>query len=318
MDQLIHVEVLSRTSDVAQRVPLASLPATIGRAYDNDVIIDDPFVAPHHLRVERLDDGNLRVVDLGSRNGLHLTHPKRRVAEATIGGDDRVRIGHTVLRFRSRDWPVPTDESDPAAEGWRSPLVTALALAAYLVLLGLHTYSATIEDFQPARLLAGLPFALLVPAVWSGIWAAIGRLASGRASFFAHCTIILTGATTAFVVEPLLKLAAFAFSLPVLAAESVIVIALIIGAVLFGHLRLVSRLRAPILIAGSAAVVILAVTATQVNSWLESRDDVNQIATMNTLFPPFLRVAPGDTPEEFIQGTRELEKPLLKQRDSAP
>jgi hypothetical protein len=318
MDQLIHVEVLSRTGDVAQRVPLASLPATIGRAYDNDVIIDDPFVAPRHLRIERLDDGNLHVVDLGSRNGLHLTHPRRRVAEATIGGDDRVRIGHTVLRFRSRDWPVAVEESDPSVEGWRSPLVTALALAAYLILLGLHTYSSTIEDFQPARLLAGLPFALLVPAVWSGIWAAIGRLASGRASFFAHCTTILSGATAAFVVEPLLKLTAFAFSLPMLAAESVIVIALIIGAVLFGHLRLVTRLRAPILIASSAAVVILAVTATQINSWLESRDDVNQIATMNTLFPPFLRVAPGDTPEEFILGTRDLEKPLLKQRDSAP
>ncbi|MBX9965417.1 MAG: FHA domain-containing protein [Burkholderiales bacterium] len=318
MDQLIHVEVLSRTGDVAQRVPLASLPATIGRAYDNDVIIDDPFVAPHHLRIERLDDGNLHVVDLGSRNGLHLTHPKRRVAEATIGGDERVRIGHTVLRFRNRDWPVPAEESDLSAEGWRSPLVTALALAAYLALLGLHTYSATIEDFQPARLLAGLPFALLVPAVWSGIWAAIGRLASGRASFFGHCTIILTGATTAFVVEPLLKLAAFAFSLPALAAESVIAIAFIIGAVLFGHLRLVSRLRPPILIAGSAAVVILAVTATQINSWLESRDDVNQISTMNNLYPPFLRVAPGETPEEFIHDSRDLEKPLLKQRDAAP
>lgn len=318
MDQLIHVEVLGRTGDVAQRVPLTALPATIGRAYDNDVIIDDPFVAAHHLRIERLDDGKVHVVDLGSRNGLHLMHPRRRVAEATIGGDQRVRIGHTVLRFRSRDWPVPAEESDPAAEGWRSPLVTALALTAYLVLLGLHTYSATIDEFQPARLLAGLPFALLVPAVWSGIWAAIGRLASGRANFFAHGTVILTGAATAFVVEPLLKLAAFAFSLPVLAAESVIAIALIIGAVLFGHLRLVSRLRAPILVTGAASVVVLAVTGTQVNSWLESRDDVNQIATMNTLYPPYLRVAPGVTPEEFIQDSRDLEKPLLKQRDAAP
>ena len=318
MDQLIHVEVLGRTGDVAQRVALASLPATIGRAYDNAVIIDDPFVAPHHMRIERVEDGSLHVVDLGSRNGVHLAHPKRRVQEATIGGGDRVRIGHTVLRFRTRDWPVPAEESDPAAEGWRAPWVTALALTAYLALLGLHSYSATIEEFQPARLLAGLPFALLVPAVWSGIWAAIGRLASGRASFFGHCTIILAGATAAFVIEPLLKLAAFAFSLPVLAAESVIAIALIIGAVLFGHLRLVSRLRPSILVAGSAAVVILAVTATQINSWLESRDDVNRIATMNTLYPPFLRVAPGSTPEEFIQDARDLEKPLLKQRDAAP
>lgn len=46
MDELIHVEVLGRTGEVAHRVGLVRLPATIGRAYDNDVIIDDPYVSP--------------------------------------------------------------------------------------------------------------------------------------------------------------------------------------------------------------------------------------------------------------------------------
>lgn len=318
MDELIYVEVLGRTGEIAHRIALARLPATVGRAYDNDVIVDDPLVAPHHLRIERLDDGQLHVTDQGSRNGLHLVPSKRPVPEIAVTGDTRFRIGHTVLRVRSKDWPVPPEEADPVESRWRSPAVTALALVAYLALLGLHTYSATIEDFQPARLLAGLPFALLIPAVWAGGWAAIGRLVSGRAHFFAHCTVAMAAATAAFVIEPLLKLAAFALSLPVLEAESILAIAVVIGVALFWHLRLITRLPAAWLATGAGAVVLLAVGGTRISAWLETREDVNAIATMNVLYPPYLRVAPADTPEAFVADARALEKALLRERDAAP
>jgi hypothetical protein len=318
LDELIHVEVLGRTGEVVHRIAVRRLPATIGRAYDNDVIIDDPYVSPHHLRVERLEDRTLRVLDLDSRNGLYVSHPNRRVTELAVSGDTRLRIGHTLMRLRGRDWPVPPEEPDDAAERWRKPGVTALALAAYLALLALHTYASTIEDFQPARLLAGLPFALIIPAIWSGIWAAIGRLFSGRASFLAHCTVALTAASSALVIEPLLKLAAFALSMPVLASETIIAIAFIVGGALYVHLRLVTRLQASWLAAGSAVVVLMAVVGTRVSTWLETRDDVDRIDTLNVLYPSYVRVVPADTPAQFMQDARALEKSLLKERDAAP
>jgi hypothetical protein len=282
------------------------------------VIIDDPLVSPHHLRVERLEDGKLRVLDLDSRNGLYLAHPNRRVKEIAVSGDTRLRIGHTLMRLRGRDWPVPPEEPDDAAERWRRPGVTAMALAAYLTLLALHSYASTIEDFQPVRLLAGLPFALIIPAIWSGVWAAIGRIFSGRASFMAHCTVALTAASSALVIEPFLKLAAFALSMPVLAAESITAIAFIIGGALYAHLRLVTHLRASWLATGSAVVVLLAVVGTRVSAWLESRDDVDHIDTLNVLYPSYVRVVPADTPAQFTQDARVLEKSLLKERDAAP
>lgn len=45
---------------------------------------------------------------------------------------------------------------------------------------------------------------------------------------------------------------------------------------------------------------------------------MNDIATLNVLYPQYLRVAPADTPEQFIADARDLEKPLLKERDAAP
>ncbi|MCW5625267.1 MAG: FHA domain-containing protein, partial [Burkholderiales bacterium] len=116
MDEVIHVEILGRLGDVAHRITLHHLPVRIGRAYDNDVIVDDPYVAPHHLRVERDADGALHAVDLGSRNGLHLLDPVRRVANTPVGGGERLRIGHTPLRIRARDFAVPAELPDPNAD----------------------------------------------------------------------------------------------------------------------------------------------------------------------------------------------------------
>ena len=47
MDEMIWVEILDRHRNVATRHRLGD-GASIGRAYDNDVIVDDPTVAPHH------------------------------------------------------------------------------------------------------------------------------------------------------------------------------------------------------------------------------------------------------------------------------
>ena len=73
-----------------------------------------------------------------------------------------------------------------------------------------------------------------------------------------------------------------------------------------------------LLAAGATAVVLLAIGGTRISAWLETRDDVNEIATLNVLYPSYLRVAPADSPQQFIEDARALEKPLTKERDAAP
>ena len=57
---MISVEVLSRHRDVVARYRSDASATTVGRAYDNDVVIDDPAVAAHHLRIFRDDGGRAR------------------------------------------------------------------------------------------------------------------------------------------------------------------------------------------------------------------------------------------------------------------
>lgn len=309
MDEVIFVELLGRTGDVAHRVPLGSLPATVGRAYDNDVIVDDPFVAPHHLRIERRDDGSLGAVDLGTRNGLHV------LPDSGAGDALRLRIGHTLLRVRRRDFPVAAEQSDPVAARWGSVPAAVLLLCAYLALLALHTYAGTVEEFVPARLFIGLPIALVVPAAWAGAWAAIGRLTAGRAMFFAHATLTLIGLVATLVIEPFSNLLAFSLSLPVIVAILPLVLGAIGGTLLFGQLRLVSRQPTALLATAAIVVVALGVSGTYVAGYLEAREDVSRLDAMHILEPPFTRLAPGVSVDAFIEGAQALEKPLAKLRD---
>ena len=107
MDQVIWVEILSRRRDVAARYRFEGPEIRIGRAYDNDVVLDDPFVAANHVRLFRSADGELIAEDAGSANGLFLDRDKHRQERIVIDGERPIRIGHTHLRIRDGGHAVP-------------------------------------------------------------------------------------------------------------------------------------------------------------------------------------------------------------------
>jgi hypothetical protein len=53
------IEVMNRSGQVLQRVPYSGGRLSVGRAYDNDIIVGDPYVCPHHLQICDAD-GHLR------------------------------------------------------------------------------------------------------------------------------------------------------------------------------------------------------------------------------------------------------------------
>lgn len=97
---MIWVEILSRHRDIAARFRIAGPEARIGRGYDNDVIVDDPYVAAQHLRVFRNETGQLIAEDMGSANGMFLDGGTNRLARIIVDGTHPIRIGQTFLRVR--------------------------------------------------------------------------------------------------------------------------------------------------------------------------------------------------------------------------
>jgi FHA domain-containing protein len=72
---------------------------SIGRASDNDVILDDPLVSRHHCQL-KLQHGAYGLADLGSRNGSWVNG--QQVSEVALGPGDRIRIGSTEIEFQVR------------------------------------------------------------------------------------------------------------------------------------------------------------------------------------------------------------------------
>lgn len=313
---LTLVELLGRGGDAQHRILLPRLPVTVGRALDNDVIVDDPTVAAHHLRIERDAQGRLRAVDLGSRNGLYSG--RRRVAEALVGPTVHLRIGHTQLRVRSGDDPLAPELPAEADSRWRSPWAFVTALFAYTTVIVFLMFESAVDGFEPVRVVATLPLLLLAPALWAGLWAAVGRVAGGHAQFVAHAALTMAALAGAALLMEALDILVFAFSLPLQPDQFVVAAELLLGALIYAQLRLVSRQPRSVLAAATVAITLVGITAVHLTAWLGSRDDVDRQPVMTTLGPSALRIAPGVSPEAFAADARAIEAELARLRQESP
>src|ERR687893_1841123 len=98
MATLGYLEVLDQKGRVSQRFPVQSLPLTLGRAYTNQVILDDPFVSPEHATIGYDDNGRLWARDLGTVNGLRELAGGKPVPSLLLASGTEFHVGHSHLR----------------------------------------------------------------------------------------------------------------------------------------------------------------------------------------------------------------------------
>ncbi|MEU6237114.1 FHA domain-containing protein [Kitasatospora sp. NPDC047058] len=82
----------------------------IGRAGDNDLVLDDLVVSRHHAELRTLPDGGHEIVDLGSHNGTYLNGSP--VDRAPVGPADIVGIGHSALCLSGDELVEYTDTGE--------------------------------------------------------------------------------------------------------------------------------------------------------------------------------------------------------------
>jgi pSer/pThr/pTyr-binding forkhead associated (FHA) protein len=312
---MMFVEVLNRSGEVRTRQRLGDGAFSIGRAYDNDLIIDDPFVAPHHLLIEYDSDGNLVARDLGTRNGLYLLQPARRVEAAAIGQDTRLRVGHTQIRFRDAGFSVePELESRPDTPH-RHGVYFYLAFAGTAALLAADGYATVFEPAIGAQVFAAVVASLLGVFVWAGIWAFFGRMATHRAQFYRHGTIALLAVAGLLVTQELAGYVEFGLSTSAAAPLGLLAGAAIISALLYGHIRLVSRTRArpaALTAVGIAAVFTGSFALMQYSSSIGYSPALDYARSLKA---PAFRLVGAETAEAFFANAESLRTTLDELRD---
>ncbi|HET8524262.1 MAG TPA: DUF3662 and FHA domain-containing protein [Thermomicrobiales bacterium] len=84
--------------DQGRDVPIGYGVTTIGRAPDNDLVLDSNNVSRHHARIEHAP-GQLRVIDLQSTNGTSVNGA--RISEQAVRPGDQITFGASTVRVVS-------------------------------------------------------------------------------------------------------------------------------------------------------------------------------------------------------------------------
>lgn len=92
-DPPVNRKSLTPQADVPEARPIAldAPKLFIGRAPDNQVVLNHPQVSAHHARLERLQDGAHRLIDLRSTNHVYVNG--QRVKAQVLKEGDQVGIG---------------------------------------------------------------------------------------------------------------------------------------------------------------------------------------------------------------------------------
>ena len=187
------VEVRGRGGQLLERFRSGKGEIHIGRAFDNDIIVEDRYICPHHLRLTRVDQG-WKIDDLDSLNGFR-TRARRGADPDILRSGDRFRIGHTTLYVYDGQHAVEeTLELDGAEARFsvlgRGIVWPAVAVVSVLVFVQSHYWRSYVE-FQPLFVLSAIFESVVAMTVVAAFWALLGRLLRHKASFFAQLSLWL-------------------------------------------------------------------------------------------------------------------------------
>jgi len=306
MEAIAFLEILGRDGRVLARHPVAEFPYRVGRAYDNHAILDDPYVAAHHLEIAEVLPGRYSLCDLGSRNGTILFPARRAVVSAEVGPDEIVRIGHTQLRVRPRGFSVPLEEDLRKRDWAKLPAVCVVAsVTAVAAIAGAH-YQSSGEAIAASSLLGVLFVAIGAVLVWSAGWAFASRLVTSQWSYLAHITVAGVAILAFMSVDEVVGALAFAFGWARLREWDLLLTAGVFAFQCYRHLRLVSRSHRRRLAAVGLAVSLVCFGGPTLLRWLAVRDNPNKMAYLTDIRPPTWRLASGVTPEKFVTRAETL------------
>lgn len=308
MPTLGMLEAFDRHGALLARAPITRWPVTVGRGLDCDLVLDDPFVAPTHLRIDRCAEAphRVQVQVLETRNGARLQRKLYTRGEQFDWPDGAaIDLGQTHIALRLADAPIAEEQALPLFP-WRTvattTLLVALVLAASLVTAWLEARDAS----QYFKSLPGVLLSLLAMlGVWSGAWAAANKVFGGQLRFWRHVRIACAAALAVDVVHLLAHFMAFALSLESLARFANVLLVLVLAAAVYAHLATVLPRRRVGLAWTVAALVALGMPSWLGAQWLNNMRLTNRLY-MSSLFPPGLRVAPAVPVEQFLGDTESL------------
>lgn len=311
MSQIIFVEQLTPDGEVAHRTKVTQVPIRIGRAYDNDIILDDPHTAAHHAQIELNQLDELIISDLGSYNGITLANTQEQFF--VVDGDHVYRLGHTRLRIRTADYQVAAEVTDSTNHRWEGLLPALTGLSLLIITSLLSIWLADLNQGTFSKYLLELVSILGFALGWSGIWALFSKLLSGHARFGRHLFIVGAGLAFLELWEHFSSMLAYAFSWEFLAIFSPHPVIVICTIVLYFHMLTAGNKRPGRLKLYLAVLALLGSGIIMTTTYQDSNHLSDELY-MSQIYPPALRISRDHQLEEFMADMQSLKAQVDEER----
>lgn len=191
----VIVEVLDKQKKVTERHKFEQPEVTLGRAFDNDVILFNKHVCPYHAKLQQDEEGQWWLEDLSSVNGSFVAGPKAVLAKEQLRSGELCWLGEQALRLYDDAHPVAATlpfslvgQKLQAMGHWFFILLFALVIAAdHLVEIWL-TLPKQVEHLWPLRL-TDIPKNLLMFCIWPAVLALWSRFNQQESHFLPQLSL---------------------------------------------------------------------------------------------------------------------------------
>ena len=317
------IEQLARNGRATQRDYFQQTSITIGRAYDNDLVIDEPHVSPHHAELQWVQ-GEWQLHDLSSINGIQV-HKGNLIPLTPL---TEVTIGKQRLRFATADTAVadarPLGDEMGLPRRLGKPWVAISLLLLFSAWSVLEQYLRQIEEYEPVMFWDGLFSVIPTMLVLVGFWAVMGRLLKHEPKFFTHLGLWCTAALIVSIASPLFEWISYNLQTKLFTDYADSLLTFVVGLVLIHFtLRLATQLRNRTTWIAAATVCGLIL----VGDWVDSQrwqDEFSAYPDYNGIVqPPQLLLRQPQSETEvllsisglFDEATRIAEQQLANKKD---
>ncbi len=314
----VIIEVLGWGGKSRHHYRVEGPSVTIGRGYQNDVVLSDNHISANHLQLDAVEDG-WQLTDLESLNGVEIIK-NPSVDSVSIGSESsstlladgaEIKIGRTRLRIIADSHPVEATKALHRLERDVSRLNRFsiwLPLLILVLLINIATlYANSFVEWQWKNALSSILLTQVFLLVLALFWGAVGRFLREEANFLGHYSLILLASLVHSASDWLIGVIAYNLSAAFLITVVAPLIALLLVALLLSaNFALATSMLARqrwITSLGFVLLLLVVSTASQLQQWGEFSAFPKYFAVLEL---PALQVGGGDSVNEFILGLDDL------------
>ncbi len=296
-----------------------SFPATIGRGFDNDIILNDPYISENHIEIKNIDDEKWLLTDLDSLNGYSINKAPKQDKESYFKSGDFIRIGNTIITFFHSGHKIEKAKRLVTANKFVKTISKAHIGWALFFLVGILSATWSYLEIWSANAKENaVSYGVIIVStilLWSVIWGISARLLHNKKSFFGQmsiaCIWVIFIGFLSYVSKYIEYFTGGGVFIDIITngADLIALVVLIFGSLtLFSDMPSKRRWITSIIFSFGLLVGIVGFDL------LSKKETILRPEYSKTIEPYFTEILPSSSLDEFVSGLEDNFKELQKEK----